>query len=492
MNDTNTKINSELLSSGLIIAVVQDVLKRWHLIIAAALIAAMAAFIFTDYQYEPEYKATTTFVVTSSSTTGTTYNNLSTANNTASVFTEVLNSSILKQKVLEEIGLNSFIGEIKAEVVGDTNLLTVTVKGPNPRSVFLMSKAIIKYHHIVSDEVLNNTILEVLRTPIAPTKPINSPVTSKRVVQASLLAATAVIALLSSTAIMSDKIRSKEEADTKLSCHVLGELYHEKKNKTIKTWLKKQKKSILITDPLTSFIYTESIHKLSSRVDKRRHKGERVIMITSFLENEGKSTVAVNLALSMTKKGKKVLLIDADLRKPSCNLILGHLERSLGITDVLQGKVELEDCVKYLEDSGLYLLTCRKSMKTAVNLANTQALELMLKEAASNYDFVIVDTPPMSVAPDTEYIAAFVDAALLVVRQNAAITSDLNTTVSVLSKSTHMLGCVLNNMYGSGNFAPAFNYGSYNRYGKYGKYSKYGYGKYGYGRRSDNGSEEKA
>ncbi len=490
MSDINRNTSGEVLSLGLVIAVVQDVLKRWYLIVVAALIATMATFILMDYRYEAEYKATTTFVVTSNSATATTYANLNAANNTASVFTEVLNSSLLKQKVLQEIGWESFDGEIKAEVVGDTNLLTMTVTGKDPRSVFVMSKAMIQNHHIVSDEVLNGTIMDVLRDPVVPTKPINTPTTQKRVVQAAFLAAVAVTGLLAAVTLMNDKIRSKEEADKKLSCHVLGELYHERKNKTFKAWLKKQKKSILITDPLTSFVYTESIYKLSSRVDKRRHKGEHVIMVTSFLENEGKSTVAVNLALAMARRGKKILLIDADLRKPACNLILGYSERSLGTADVLQGKVELEDCVKYLEDSGLYLLPCRKSMKTATTLTHSPAMELLLKEAADHYDMVIVDTPPMAVAPDAECIASFADASLLVVRQNAASSSEVNTAVSILSKSTHMLGCVLNNMYGSGNFAPAFHYGTYGNYRKYSKY--YGYGKYGYGRRNENGSEGKA
>lgn len=479
MSEFNTNTAVDQLSVGMIVTVVQDVLKRWYLILAAAAIAAMAAFVITDYTYKPVYTATTTFVVTSDSTIGTTYNNLNTANATASVFTEVLNSSLLRQKVLEESGLSSFSGTVTADVITNTNLLTMTVKGSDPRAVFLMSKAMIEHHHTVSAEVLSGVILEVLRDPTVPARPSNPPVTKTRTVQAALLAAIAVAALLAVDALMADKIRSRAEADSKLSCHVLGCLYHERKNKTFKAWLRKQKKSILLTDPLTSFLYTEAVHKLSGRVDKRRHRGERILMVTSFLENEGKSTVTVNLALSMAKKGKKVLLVDCDLRKPSCNLILGFKEPLAGVTDVLQGKAALADCIVHMEDSGLSLLAARKSFKTAANLVSSSAMEAMLKEAARHYDLVIVDTPPMSVAPDTEAIAEFADASLLVVRQNAASADALNTAAAILSTTTHLLGCVLNNVYGSDSFTPVFRYSSYGRngrYGKYGSYSKYGYG----------------
>ena len=498
MNETNTNTANEIVPLGTIIAVCQDVLKRWYLILTAALVAAMCTFMLVDFSYEPQYKTTTTFVATAGGTNTTTYSNLNTASNVASIFTEVLNSSILKQKVLEEVGIAEFNGTIKASVIESTNLLTMTITGDNPSTVFQVTDAIIEHHHIVSDEVLGTNILEVLQNPVVPTQPIQENNASKRVIQAFILTAAAVCGLLGGMSYLSDKVRSKQEADNKLSCYVLGELYHERKHKTWKDLLSRGKKGILITDPLTSFVYTESIHKLSSRVDKRRHKGEHVIMVTSLLENEGKSTVAVNLALSMAQKGKKVLLIDADMRKPACHLLLGVSNKLPGLADILHGNATLSECVHALEGSGLRVMTTKRSQSTATNLLNSPEMEQLLEAVAAKYDIVVVDTPPMSMAPDAECISEFADASLLVVRQNIALADDLEEAVSVLEKSdNHLLGCVLNNVYGSNHFAPAFSYraygyGRYGRYGKYGKYGygKYGYGKYGYGKTSK--SEEKA
>lgn len=494
MNEINTNTANEILPLGTILAVCQDVLKRWYLIVAVALIVAMGTFILVDYSYRPQYKTTTTFVATSGGTSTTTYSNLNTATNLATTLTEVLNSSILKQRVLEEVGITSFNGTVNAAVIESTNLLTMTVTGDDPSVVFQMTKAIIDNHHIVSDEVIGSNVLEVLQNPVVPTRPTQANNVSKRVLQMTVLAAVAVCGALGVLSYLSDKVRSKQEADSKLSCHVLGELFHERKCKTLKDLFSRGKKGILITDPLTSFVYTESINKLSSRVDKRRHRGEHVIMVTSLLENEGKSTVAVNLALSMAKKGKKVLLIDADMRKPACHLILGVSNKLPGLADMLHGHATLNESIHMLESSGLRVMTTKRSQSTATNLLNSSAMENVLKATAEKYDIVVVDTPPMSMAPDAECISEFADASLLVVRQNQALVSDLEDAVAVLEKSqSHLLGCVLNNVYGSNHFTPAFSYGAYGygRYGRYGKYGKYGYGKYGYGRSKER-SEEKA
>ena len=477
MNETNTNTGAEQLSLGRIITVLQDVVRSWRLVVAAVLIAAMLTFIVTDLNYKPQYQTTTTFVVTADSATGTTLSNLNVTNTTATLFAEVLNSSLLRQIVLREAGLSSFDGSIHAAVSGNINILQMQVRGSDPREVYLMSEAIVAHHHQVSEQVLRGAILEVLQKPAVPVGPMNSANMRRNVMLVSGAAGLGMAVLMAALSAMADKVRSREEADAKLSCRVLGELYHESKHKMLKSWFSKEKKSILITHPLTSFAYSESVNKLASRIDRHRHKGEHVLMVTSFLENEGKSTVAVNLALSMLKKGRKVLLIDCDLRKPACAKILDERQISAGVLDVLMGTAMLADCVKRMEN-GLHLLAGSKSLWAAVNMSHSQDMKNLLEEAGRLYDMVIVDTPPMALAPDAECISEFADAALLVVRQNAASANDLNAAAAILNKSTHLLGCTLNNVYGSGDFAPVFHYGnySYGKYRKYGRYNRYGYG----------------
>ena len=484
---------NDLLDQGILLSVIQDVLKRWMLCATVALIAAMAAFIFTDWSYRPQYSTVTTFVVSSSDTSGNTYSNLSAASEAAAVFTEILNSSLLRAKVQEQMGISYFDGSVSSSVIEGTNLLTMTVRGSDPRTVFLMSRAIIDHHEVVSGTVLQGKVLEILQNPTVPTAPNNPLNRRSAILKAAVWAACAMAVLLGGLSLTSDRIRSRDEADRKLACRVLGELSHERKRKRLSDRIHRRKRGLLISDPLVSFHYTESIHKLASRILRRLKQEERTVLVTSLMENEGKSTVAVNLALSMARKGRKVLLIDGDLRKPSCCLILEQNGERAGTADVLRDKISLTDAITNIPGTTLWLLSNRKSLRSATNLCSSEAMARLLAEAKTMFDYVVIDTPPMSLTPDAECICTFADAAVLVARQNIAPAKLLNESAEILARNgAHMLGCILNNVYHTGNYAPTFGYGygyGYGRYGKYGKYGKYGYGRYDKYGQSSHGKE---
>lgn len=466
MEQNTSEIVEDRFSVAYLAAVMRDVLRQWYLIVVVALIVGMGVFVLKDMRYVPQYATSTTYVISTGGTSSSTFQNLNATRDLAGVFTEVLNSSLLQNKVMEQVGITKFDGTITASAVPETNLLTVQVTGSDPRTVFLVSKAIQEHHGIVSEQLLEGVILEVLKSPLVPVAPMNPLNLGHAVKKGVVLAAAGMVALLGVISFLSDKIRSRVEADYKLRCRVLGELYHEKKYKTIREKLVRGKDSVLISNHTTSFVYTESINKLASRVGKRMHQGEKVLMITSFLENEGKTTVAANLALSLAKKGKRVLLIDCDLRKPSCALALNQSAATMGVADILTGKANLKNTITQVGDSNLYLLSSRKGMHMAGDLVSNVAMKSILQATAEQFDYVIMDTPPMSLAPDAEYLAGLADASLLVVRQNRALAADLNDCVGILERSgSHMLGCVLNNVYGSGNFAPAYHYGVYGSYG---------------------------
>ena len=497
MMDNKQKQNitmEEAIPVGSVICVIRDVLRQWYLVAAVALIAAMAAFIYSDFRYTPQYTSSATLVVTSGSTFSTTYQNLTATSETAEVFSEILNSSLLRRKVEEETGITNFDGTVAATVMEGTNLMNVTVRGSDPRTVFLMTESLLENHSLVSAEVLGNVVIEVLQKPVVPAAPSNSRNTARYVKIAIMLGIAASAGLLGAYAWMADRIRSRTEADKKLSCRVLGELHHERKHRNLRDLLIRRKTGILITNPLTSFFYTESIHKLSGRIDKLRRKGQRVVMVTSLLENEGKSTVAVNLALSWAAKGRRVLLLDCDLRKPSCHKIL-EMSEGGGMLKLLQGEGTLEEYAVTVPGSTLALISGGRGVRNASSLLTSGRLKELLLDAAQKYDLIVVDTPPMGLTPDAECISELTHCALVVARQNAAGAAALNEAIQALERTgTHLLGCVLNNVYGISSFAPAFHGGvyGYGKYGKYGKY-KYGYYKYGYGygsRKKDAGEGE--
>ena len=222
----------------------------------------------------------------------------------------------------------------------------------------------------------------------------------------------------------------------------------------------------------------ETLRKLRRRVEQHMDDG-KVLMVTSLLENEGKSTVAVNLALAMAQKKKKVLLIDCDLRKPACHAVLEQKKFTSGIKEVLQGKASLADSVLRYKKTNMYMLLGHKGDRNTGDLIASQRMDALLNWARENYDCVILDLPPMAAASDAEGMTALADACLLVVRQNAANAAAINRGIAALENSrAKLLGCVLNNVITSVlTSGRGSRYGRYGHYGHYGRYGSYGSGK---------------
>ena len=291
------------------LVVVFDVAKNWMLIVCVALIVGMAAYVFGQASYKPVYQTSITYVTYSRTSANTVYSNITAANIVASVFGDLLNGSLLHDTITQQSGLPPFEGTIYAGVIPETNLVVVTVSGADARSVFLMAKAIVDHHEMVTYQVVDSVSLELLRSPAVPVAPINTADAINLAKKATVLAAAAMVVLLGYLSLRQNKVRSEQEATTKLDCSYLGDIPHERKYKSFKALLQRRKTKILVTNPLASFRFVESFRKLSSRVEYHMH-GKKVIMVTSLLENEGKSTVAVNLAMSMALKHERVLLID--------------------------------------------------------------------------------------------------------------------------------------------------------------------------------------
>lgn len=454
------------------IIILMDILRRWYLVAAAFLLVGVSAQVGLELSYRPVYSTATTLVVTSRSSTSSVYQNLNRTSELASVLTEVLNSSILRETVTQELGMDSFDGTISAAPLGNTNLLTVKVTASDPRTAFLVNRSVIENHPIVSSQVLGDVALDVLQNPTVPTAPINAKNSQHRARIIGLGAAAAMCCLLGFCSFSRDVVRSRQEASEKLDCHCLAEVRHERKFKTLRSRLHRQKAGLLLTKPNVSFQFAESFQKLRRRLELRMGKGKQVLMVTSIMENEGKSTVVSNLALSYAMAGRKTLLIDCDLRKPACCKIFQHQEFSSGTSDVVLGRRSLEDAVWQEPGSGLDLLLEKKTTSNAAALLRSSGMAALLAQARKQYDVIILDTPPMSAAPDAEAVATLSDGTLLVVRQNITPAIQINKAISNLKAiGTTVYGCVLNNLHTSG-LSRSGPYGYYGKYRSYGNYKK--------------------
>ena len=465
------------------VLLIREIFKKLWAVVMVAIIAASLTYVGASLLYTPQYQTKTTFVVSVRDGSSTVYSNLNAARSMANAFSEVLNSDVLKKRIAAELGQESVGGSISAAVVGETNLLEMRVTADSPRQVYLITKAILKNYEELASVVLNNITLDILQSPTVPTTPVNSAGAMRYAKLAAIAAALCTALIIGVRAYLRDTVKSVSEVESKLDTKMLAAVYHEKKYKFLGDRLSRKKKSILITDPTTGFAFAETFKKLRTRMEYLMRKNDcKVIMVTSVMENEGKSTVAANIALSMNRKKKSVLLIDADMKKPALHKILGYQEAQFAsLTDYLNGEANLSQTLLADKKQQIGLVLNKHGVNNSTELVRSEGMEKLLSQAKRNVDIVIIDTPPMDACPDAECLTELVDAVVLVVRQDTTPARMINDAIDAINASdAKLFGCVFNNVYTT-DFNESYSYGSGGKYG-YGKYgySKYGYGKYGY------------
>ena len=291
--------------------------------------------------------------------------------------------------------------------------------------------------------------------------------------------------------VSSGTIQNSTGAKNNLDAKILATVPHEKsaaKPRFLQpSGGKRLRTNLNISSPAIGFPFVESIHRIASKFEHEHTKGKKVFLFSSVSEAEGKSTLAANTALSLAEKKYKVLFIDLDLRRPVQNQLLGLdvasknelgalLAKGAKPADVLQAVIT--DPV-----SGLASLLSTKSYTDMIELIGSPVLAQTIQMAREQYDYVIIDSPPLGYFADSELLSDLSDASILVVRQDVVPAPEINDAVDALrAGKADFLGCVLNDMRHLSSQLHGYGYGYFYGYG-YGskKYGKYGYGKYGYG-----------
>ena len=221
----------------------------------------------------------------------------------------------------------------------------------------------------------------------------------------------------------------------------------------------------------------------------------KTISFTSCTANEGKSTVCFNLCVSFADSGKKVLMIDADMRK---SVIAGRYkvgEVTGGLAHLLAGQKTREEVLFETDVEGMDIIFSGPFVPNPAELLESDAFHQLMEWAREHYDYVLVDTPPLGQVIDSAIVAKEMDGAVLVIEADAISYHFVQDVKNQLEKSNvKILGTVLNKVpVGGGKYGGYGKYyGGYRGYGYgYGRYGRYGYGRYGrygaYGRYGEYG-----
>jgi protein-tyrosine kinase len=170
----------------------------------------------------------------------------------------------------------------------------------------------------------------------------------------------------------------------------------------------------------------------------------KTILITSPNREDGKSTTAANFAISLAQQGKKVLLIDADLRNSTLHISF-KADNNYGLSSVLKGRTIIEETIVKTEIRGLDFLPSGPVPFNPAELLGSQAMELLIRKVKTNYDFVLFDTPAVLEVADTKIIANQCDGLILVIRSGKTKSEEAIEAKKFLENpSVKLLGVILN------------------------------------------------
>ena len=455
----------------------------WLVLVLASLCAGF--FCIREVRsYTPIYRAESILTVSVDVSAVSNYYNIATARQMAESLPHILSSSQLMDLIRDDLDISALNASVTASAEEGTNLFTIRVTSSDPKRAYDVLSAMLRLYPQVAEPVVGRTQIDLITEPILPTEPEN-PAAAVRGAAVGVALTAALIALY---AVLDLTIVNAAGIENKLNGTCLARI------PTAAPRDKKKQKKTGIYDLREADLnpaFCEAIRTL--RHDVRRSFSNssgsgKVLMLTSTSSNEGKSTVSINLAMSLAETGARVLLIDCDLRKPALKYHLGFTDETPGLAAILSRKAAFRDAVAVLPGTNLHILLSSSYSKHAAELFGTGAMDSFLKSLRTSYDYILLDTAPVALVSDTTALARHADAMIYIIRQDYVFTQHIYDAVRQLSSTgIELLGFVLN--ITSATYSSArYGYG-YSVYGKSGRYGKYGY-RYGYGRHKSSHSTD--
>ncbi|MGH3330493.1 MAG: polysaccharide biosynthesis tyrosine autokinase [Nocardioidaceae bacterium] len=444
--------------------------RRWKLI-AGCLVVAVAAAALVTFQTTPQYSSSARlFVSTSQTSSDAAYQGSLFSAQRVTSYADLASGQELSRRVIEELGLDmepsDLSAKISATVVPETVIMEISVTDPDPAQAQRLTQAVAEELTVFVSELetppgKNNAPIKA--TVVDPASLPETPVSPQPVRNLGLAGILGLLLGLGAAVLrelLDTTVTSQEDVADATDVSVMGNIAYDAA----------AAKRPLVTDLGSHAPRVEAFRVLRTNLQfVDVDKDSKVFVVTSSVPEEGKTTTATNLAITLAQAGQEVLLVEADLRRPKISDNL-QLETAVGLTTVLVGRIGLEDAVQDYSVENLSVLTSGAIPPNPAELLQSQTMADVLTQMRKLYDVIIVDAPPLLPVTDAALLTAQSDGALVVVRHSKTTRDQLRHSIKRLEAvDGRALGVVLN-------MVPHRRSSAYG----YGDGVGYGYG-YGYG-----------
>lgn len=420
--------------------------RRWRIVMSLVLLGIAAAAVITQ-QLTPRYEADAqVFVALDTGSTAAELNSAATfSTQRVTSYADLVQSPLVLDPVIDDLGLDvtatELATQVEAQVAPDTVLIEIFVSDESPQAAADIANAVATN--------LASAVETLDRTPSSTTSPVRLSTTRPAVPPSGPVspvpALNLAIGLVAGLLLGLTLAAVREALDTTLKDD--GDVVESSGLPTLALVPTNEavEESPLISRSPGNPVWAESYRKLRtnlSYVDP--DDPARVIVVASALAGDGKSLTAANLACSLAQSGKRTVLVEADLRRPSLAGLLA-LASDIGVTTVVTGKADLADAVQRTD---LFdVVTSGPIPPNPSELLGSQSFSAMIERLRGEYDYVVVDTPPLVAVTDAAVVSVVADAVVVVVKAKRTRRQDLRRALYGLrAVDANVVGVVLNQM----------------------------------------------
>lgn len=437
--------------------------RRWLTIVVLTVISLSVGAAVT-FSMQPKYESTTRIFISTNSSGGNSYteavySSMFAAQRVAS-YGQLATSRELLQRVIDQLKLDMTPSQLASKItssIGDqTVIITVSVTDTSPA----VAQDIAKAHSAEFTEFLAevetprgenaSAVKATVVDPASYNAQQVSPRTMLNLMTAGVLGLILGIAIALLREILDKRVSSAKDVEEAAGAPILAAFGYDAD----------VPKHPLLSELSRGAPRVEAFRLLRTNLQFLDPDGPPTsIVITSALPEEGKTSIAVNLAVSLSQVGMRVLLVDGDLRRPKAAEVLG-LERSVGFTTVLVGRSELTESIQRHQESGVFVLASGPIPPNPTEILQSKASKDLLDRLRGMFDMVVIDAPPLLPVSDAAILARDVDGAILVARHGRTTVDQLKIATQRLEAvGAELLGAAVNMTPKRGSQAYGYSYG---------------------------------
>ncbi|HCS72264.1 MAG TPA: hypothetical protein DIW17_00100 [Clostridiales bacterium] len=400
--------------------IIHIIRKHFWIIVLTILLFASASGIISVFFLDDVYASSTTLIVSkqnqNSNVNEIQLSDVNLSRNLVDTYSVIIKSNRVLENVVSDLGLNISVNELKSKInvsaEGNTEILRITVEDLIPEQARDIADSTAEVFISEVNKLLNMENVQVIDTARVSQIPIR-PTTVRNCIIAAFLGLMVGLGIIFLIEYLDNTIKTQEDAEEFLKLPVIGRIPNFDTKKSKKKSADRSPR--LATGAATRAPVTEAYKTLRTNIQfSNVDNNLKVLMVTSTSKDEGKSSTAANLAVSIAQSNKKVLLIDCDLRSSIVHRIF-HLLNEKGLTNILVGEAEPSSIVNSGGISNLHIISAGPKPPNPSELLGSTRMQAFLQQAAEIYDMIILDAPPIMPVSDALVLSKYTDGVVYVV-----------------------------------------------------------------------------